>query len=50
MGSSRHKIKYRQVLNHRTAIYEQALDNLMQGRETVEYVRYRFKKLKALKK
>lgn len=50
MTSPRQKRKYKEVLSHRTAVYEQALDNLMQGKETVEYVHYRAMKLKAIKK
>ena len=50
MTIPRQKRKYKQILSHRTAVYEQALDNLIQGRETVEYVHYRWKKLHAIKK
>ena len=50
MTSPRQKRKFKEVLSHRTAVYEQALDNLIQGKETPEYVHYRFKKLKALRK
>ncbi len=49
MSERKNRLKYREILNHRTAVYEKALDKLIAGRETVEYVHYRFQKLKALK-
>ena len=43
-------MKDRACLHHRTQYYYDGLDRLLEGKDTPEYVRYRYKKLKAIKK
>jgi hypothetical protein len=40
----------RTLIKHRNNCYYDALDRLIQGKESPEYVRYRWKKLKLVKK
>jgi len=42
-------MKAKELYRHRQVYYFDALDRLFEGKETPEYVHYRFKKLKLIR-
>ena len=45
----KHTIKYKELQAHRQMVYEAALDRILAGKETPEFVHYRWQKLKRVK-
>lgn len=48
-GINKDIIKRNNLIKHRNSMYEDAINRLIDGKETPEYVKYRWKKLKKVR-